>query len=93
MLLVLEIHATKVILIVAFCLGIVDVSVLHVPLISMALIAATSRKYLQLVLTRCISLIVGVLVILKMIYQIEYIEQNKYNVYCRVSFFRSIQYF
>lgn len=80
----LEIHFTKVILFVAFALGIREVSFLHLLLIIMASIAVTSRTYVQSVFTRCISLIIGVLLILKMIYQIQYIDQNRYNVNCNV---------
>lgn len=86
----LEIHFTKVILFVAFALGIREVSVLHLLLILMASIAVTSRTYVQSVFTRCISLIVGVLLILKMIYQIKYIDQNKYNIYCDVSLYSKL---
>lgn len=84
----LEIHLTKIILFVAFALGIIEVSFLHLLLIIMASIAVTSRTNVQSVFTRCISLIIGVLLILKMIYQIEYIVQNKYNVDCQVMHFQ-----
>ncbi|XP_037048036.1 piezo-type mechanosensitive ion channel component isoform X2 [Bradysia coprophila] len=78
----LEIHFTKVILFVAFALGIREVSILHLLVVLLASIAVTSRTYVQGVFTRCISLIIGVLLILKMIYQITYIDQTVYNTDC-----------
>lgn len=80
----LEMHLTKLILILGFSIGIEEVSVLHILIIVLTAVATTSKSRPQSIMTRFISLIIGVLLIIKMIYQIEYIDHSKNNVICDV---------
>lgn len=80
----LEMHLTKFILILGFSIGIEEVSVLHILIIVLTAVATTSKSRPQSIMTRFISLIIGVLLITKMIYQIEYIDHSKSNVNCDV---------
>lgn len=81
----MELHFIKVILILAFLLGINEVSAIHISIIVLTVIAVTSRSNTQTIYSGFISLAVGCLFILKMIYQIEYIPQKSYDVNCTVS--------
>lgn len=80
----MELHFIKVILLLAFLLGINEVSAVHIAIITLTVIATTSRTNTQTIYSGFISLTVASLFILKMIYQIEYIQQNAYNVTCQV---------
>lgn len=83
--LLVEMHTTKLILIYGFYLGVQEVSVLHLSIIVLSSAACASRSHLQAVFSRMISLVIGVLLILKMIYQIQYIDQSLTTVDCGVS--------
>lgn len=80
----LEMHLTKLILILGFSIGIDEVSFLHILIIVLTAVATTSTSRLQSIMTRFISLIIGILLITKMIYQIEYIDHSRNNVNCDV---------
>lgn len=78
-------HLTKVILIIGFSIAINEVSVIHILIIVLVAASATSKSQMQSIMTRVISLVIGILLILKMIYQIEYIDHSNSNVLCEVS--------
>ncbi|XP_031619375.1 piezo-type mechanosensitive ion channel component isoform X7 [Contarinia nasturtii] len=78
----MELHFIKVILLLAFYLGINEVSTVHIAIIVLTVIAVTSRTNTQTIYSGFISLTVAILFILKMIYQIEYIPQSFYDVNC-----------
>lgn len=59
-------------------------SAVHISIVVLTVIAVTSRTNTQTIYSGFISLAVGSLFILKMIYQIEYIEQKVYDVNCTV---------
>lgn len=80
----MELHFIKMVLILAFLLGINEVSAVHIIIVVLSVIAVTSRTNTQTIYSGFISLTVGSLFILKMIYQIAYINQNKYDVNCTV---------
>lgn len=81
----LEIHLIKVILLLAFTLVLEEVSAVHIIIMVLAVLTATARSGVQTVLSGVISLVVAVLTILKMIYQIDYIPQSKFDVSCNVT--------
>lgn len=72
-----EMHAPKLILIFAFYLSVNEVSVLHLIIAILAVSACATRTSLQGILCRLISLVVGLLLIVKMVYQIQYIDHQK----------------
>lgn len=74
---IVEMHAPKLILIFAFYLSVDEVSVLHLSIAVLAVAAVASRTTWQVILCRLISLVIGVLLIVKMIYQIQYIDHQK----------------
>lgn len=80
----MELHFIKVILILAFLLGINEVSAVHICIIVLSVIAVTSHTNTQTIYSGFISLVVGSLFILKMVYQITYIHQYRYDVNCTV---------
>lgn len=85
--LLVEMHTTKFILIYGFYLAVHEVSVLHIAIVVLTAAACASRSHLQTVFSRLISLVIGVLLILKMIYQIQYIDQSLTTVDCSVSIY------
>lgn len=80
--LLVEMHTAKLILIYGFYLGIKEVSVLHISIIVLSAAAVASRSHFQAVFSRMISVVIGALLILKMIYQIQYIDQSLTTVDC-----------
>lgn len=80
-----ELHWIKFIMLYAFLLSIYNVCLLHITLVILTVIAITSRSSLQILVSRVISVFVAILFIVKMIYQIDFIEHNNYDVVCNVS--------
>lgn len=70
-----------------------QVSAVHITIVVLTVIAVTSRTNTQTIYSGFISLAVGSLFILKMVYQIEYIPQNVYDVNCTVWNARSNHHF
>lgn len=80
-----ELHFIKVILVIAFLLGLQEVSALHISIIALSVLAVTARTNVQTVFSGIISLVVAILAVLKMMYQIDYISQEAYNVHCNAT--------
>lgn len=78
----LELHIMKAVYIAAFVCSVSEVCVLHIVFVGFCVLGATSRKAIQVVISRIISFIVTIIVLSKMIYQIEYLDHSKYNVTC-----------
>ncbi|XP_035705079.1 piezo-type mechanosensitive ion channel component isoform X2 [Folsomia candida] len=72
----LEIHIGKIVITSVFILSVFDKSLLHFPLCIFAVIATVS---LQTMLIHLCSIYICILFLLKMIYQIDYIEHSAYN--------------
>ncbi|XP_030079267.1 piezo-type mechanosensitive ion channel component isoform X8 [Drosophila hydei] len=78
----LELHIMKAVYIAAFVCSVSEVCVLHILFVGFCVLGATSRKSVQVVVSRLISFIVTIIVLSKMIYQIEYLDHKQYNVSC-----------
>ncbi|XP_030238418.1 piezo-type mechanosensitive ion channel component isoform X14 [Drosophila navojoa] len=78
----LELHIMKAVYIAAFVCSVSEVCVLHIIFVGFCVLGATSRKSVQVVVSRLISFIVTIIVLSKMIYQIEYLDHKQYNVSC-----------
>ncbi|XP_017047868.2 piezo-type mechanosensitive ion channel component isoform X6 [Drosophila ficusphila] len=78
----LELHIMKAVYIAAFICSVSEVCVLHIVFVGFCVLGATSRKAIQVVISRLISFIVTIIVLSKMIYQIEYLSHSQYNVVC-----------
>lgn len=85
--LLLELHLIKIIMIIAFLISVNSVSVLHVIFAIFPVMAVASRTSIQVLVSRIISLFASLLLLVKMIYQVEYIHHDTYDVICDVSFF------
>lgn len=59
-----------------------QISAVHISIVVLTVLACTSRTNTQAVYSGFISLVAGILFVLKMIYQIEYIPQYYYDVHC-----------
>ncbi|XP_037712148.1 piezo-type mechanosensitive ion channel component isoform X8 [Drosophila subpulchrella] len=78
----LELHIMKAVYIAAFVCSVSEVCVLHIVFVGFCVLGATSRKSVQVVISRLISFIVTIIVLSKMIYQIEYLNNSQLNVVC-----------
>ncbi|XP_034474344.1 piezo-type mechanosensitive ion channel component [Drosophila innubila] len=78
----LELHIMKAVYIAAFVCSVSEVCVLHIVFVGFCVLGATSRKSVQVVISRLISFIVTIIVLSKMIYQIEYLDHKQYSVTC-----------
>nr|XP_017023913.1 piezo-type mechanosensitive ion channel component isoform X2 [Drosophila kikkawai] len=78
----LELHIMKAVYLAAFICSVSEVCVLHIIFVGFCVLGATSRKAIQVVISRLISFIVTIIVLSKMIYQIEYLDHTQYNVTC-----------
>ncbi|KAH8409601.1 hypothetical protein KR222_010130 [Zaprionus bogoriensis] len=78
----LELHIMKAVYIAAFVCSVSEVCVLHIIFVGFCVLGATSRKSVQVVISRIISFIVTIIVLSKMIYQIEYLDHSRYSVTC-----------
>ncbi|XP_052853098.1 piezo-type mechanosensitive ion channel component isoform X5 [Drosophila gunungcola] len=78
----LELHIMKAVYIAAFVCSVSEVCVLHIVFVGFCVLGATSRKAVQVVISRLISFIVTIIVLSKMIYQIGYLSHSQYNVVC-----------
>ncbi|XP_055550145.1 piezo-type mechanosensitive ion channel component isoform X2 [Wyeomyia smithii] len=77
-----EIHLLKIVLIIAFSLGVETVSLLHLLYIFMTVFAVKSHTTSLVLITRIMSLISSILLITTMMYQVDYINENNYISEC-----------
>ncbi|XP_030384822.1 piezo-type mechanosensitive ion channel component isoform X7 [Scaptodrosophila lebanonensis] len=78
----LELHIMKAVYIAGFVCSVSEVCVLHIVFVGFCVLGATSRKSVQIFISRLISFIVTIIVLSKMIYQIEYLDHSDYSVVC-----------
>lgn len=78
----MELHLIKFILIIAFLLGINEVSVIHIGVMVLTTIAVTSRTNTQAIYSGVISLVIGIFLVLKMVYQMNINEQSHFDANC-----------
>lgn len=91
----MELHLIKFILISAFLLGIYEVSVIHIGVMVLTTIAVTSRTNTQAIYSGVISLVIGIFLVLKMVYQMNFNEQSHFDANCnstvRLLLFRPLE--
>lgn len=78
----MEMHLIKLILIVAFLLGIYEVSVIHIAVMVLTTFAVTSRTNTQAIYSGVISLVIGIFLVLKMVYQMNFNQQSDFDSHC-----------
>lgn len=78
----MELHLIKFILIIAFLLGINEVSVIHIAVMVLTTFAVTSRTNTQAIYSGVISLAIGIFLVLKMVYQMNFNQQSDFDVNC-----------
>lgn len=84
-LLLIEMHMTKVMCIYAFYLTVVDINAAHLAIVVLTMFATMCRRRWQVKLCALMSLMMGVLIILKMIYQMHNIQTEWLSSHCPVS--------
>lgn len=78
----MELHLIKLILFMAFMLGVYEVSVIHIAVMGLTALAVTSRTNTQAIYSGVISLVIGVFLALKMVYQMNFNVQSDYDANC-----------
>lgn len=78
----LELHLIKLVIFLGFWLSIKDPCVIHVLFVVLTVIGALTRTNKQIFMSRVLSVIVGVFLLSKMIYQVTYIDHGQFNVTC-----------
>lgn len=86
-LLLCELHMLKVLFIYAFYISLADVSALQFFIVVLATFACASKMRTQVRLYGTISLVMGVLMLAKMIYQVHTVPTNWGLIECDVSIF------
>ncbi|XP_050433590.1 piezo-type mechanosensitive ion channel component isoform X6 [Adelges cooleyi] len=77
-----ELHMIKIILFCVMFLAVYEVCVVHFALVVLVTISLVFNNRLQLIIVYIISVFISVLLLAKMIYQIEYIREDTWNVTC-----------
>lgn len=77
-----EIHAYKIMLISAFLLAINGVELLHFGFVILGVAGLKAKSDAQFMITRVASLVASILLITTMMYQVDYIDQNLYDSNC-----------
>ncbi|KAL1124046.1 hypothetical protein AAG570_001816 [Ranatra chinensis] len=78
----LELHMLKVIMLTIILLAIYDVCAMHLIFVLLAVISTTFGTNIQTMAVHATSVLVSILLLAKMIYQIQYIDHDHWNVTC-----------
>lgn len=78
----LELHLIKLVIFLGFWLSIKDPCVVHVLFVILTVIAALTRTNQQIFMSRVLSVIIGVFLLAKMLYQVTYIDHAQFNIIC-----------
>lgn len=81
-LLIVEIHAYKIMMFGLFLLAVNGVELLHFSFVMLGVAGLKAKTDAQFLVTRVASLISSILLITTMMYQVDYIDQNKYESNC-----------
>lgn len=84
-LLLIEMHLNKFVCIFAFYLALVDIGGVHLGIVVLAMLASICRRRMQVKLCALISLLIGVLVVLKMIFQMQNTQMDWDLAKCTVN--------
>lgn len=88
----LELHLPKLVLFMAMLVCVYDRCALYFVLVILIALSFTFGRPVQIFAIYCSSVLVSLLLLARMIYQIEYIEHMDYNVTC-VSIWKEFVYF
>lgn len=78
----LEVHMIKAVILAAFICGISEICCFNYILIVLSLTSVIVNHFFQRILIRIITFWICCLILMKMIYQIKYLDQSYYNYTC-----------
>nr|XP_018904353.1 PREDICTED: piezo-type mechanosensitive ion channel component 2 isoform X9 [Bemisia tabaci] len=78
----LELHMIKIILLSVMFLAVFDACALHLVFVLLAVIATVLTRKIQVLIIHIMTIIIAVFLLLKMIYQIQYISHDTWNINC-----------
>ncbi|XP_033241797.1 piezo-type mechanosensitive ion channel component isoform X2 [Drosophila pseudoobscura] len=79
----LEMHMIKAVILTSFYCAISEVCFFNFFLVLLSLISVCVNRFLRRVIFRVVTFWVSVLVLMKMIYQIKYLDQSQYDYKCK----------
>ncbi|XP_043655124.1 piezo-type mechanosensitive ion channel component [Drosophila teissieri] len=79
----LEMHMIKTVTVASFYSAISEVCFLNVFLMILSLLGICGNRFLRRIIFRTVTFWISLLVLMKMIYQIKYMDQSNYNFNCR----------
>ena len=81
----LELHMPKLVLTFLMLVCVLDKCAIYLILVVLVVLACTLGRAVQMFAIYSSSVIVSIMLLARMIYQIEYIEPSNWNVTCEVS--------
>ncbi|XP_075212450.1 piezo type mechanosensitive ion channel component isoform X3 [Lycorma delicatula] len=81
----LELHMLKIIMFAIMMLAVYDVCAMHFILVLLTVIALTFGSNVQTLSAHISSVLVSILLLAKMVYQIEYIDHSRWDVSCNTT--------
>ncbi|XP_076240297.1 piezo type mechanosensitive ion channel component [Calliopsis andreniformis] len=78
----LEIHMQKIIFISVMLMCVNDVCALNLVFVLVVVVMINSRRNVQVLTVNVIAAVIALLMVTKMLYQIQYIDHNNWNVNC-----------
>ncbi|XP_037730493.1 piezo-type mechanosensitive ion channel component isoform X4 [Drosophila subpulchrella] len=79
----LETHMIKAVILACFYCAISEVCFLNIFLVVLSLLSICVNRFVRRFIFRAVTFWISVLVLMKMIYQIKYLDQNNYNYKCK----------
>lgn len=86
----LELHMFKMVALVALLMCVYDICAIHMIIMLLTVLALALGQRIQGIMIHLTSVLVSVMLLAKMIYQIQYIDHTKWDVFCDVSIKYSI---
>ena len=81
----LDFQITKIVGIVAMLLCVYDICAIHLCLVVLLVMGFGAGRLVRKPVIFLISFIVSIMILCRMIYQMEYIDHSRWNVHCVVS--------
>uniref|UniRef100_A0A1A9WMD8 Piezo-type mechanosensitive ion channel component n=1 Tax=Glossina brevipalpis TaxID=37001 RepID=A0A1A9WMD8_9MUSC len=79
---ILELHWIKIVYLTAFFCAVSEQTILHLPFVLLCLLGSILRTKVKIYLSCLVSLIVAIIVLSKMVYQVNVIDEKIYIVNC-----------
>ncbi|XP_030385687.1 piezo-type mechanosensitive ion channel component isoform X1 [Scaptodrosophila lebanonensis] len=79
----LEMHMIKAVILSLFNCAIAEICLFNIPLVILSLLSVSVNSFLRRLIFRIVTFWISVLVLMKMVYQIKYLERRHYDFICK----------